>query len=323
MLENEYSQTKALFTFVKVYFWFILAIYFIASLSFGVFKDGKGSSLQTFGVLALIGVGLYIYLLVKYGVRRKSLQLYLMNLATGDAVQALESGRRYYSIRRKGLTGADGSGLTIYDEQAIQNDILSFMHGGTRTVDYNLDENAFTTTKMLMAVGCAAVFIGTAYFISPKSQAEPLSSEVTTTNSDYVVESAPQQVQQTEAVSSSFVREEETQPAVTSQENSTATADSLQQAADVEANTHDEVASASSENLDVLGTWVGTLGEKPFVLQIEKAEGGKLTGWNKTGTNKRPVAGILKESAEAGSNVKYELTLNEPGSDKWDGTEVV
>lgn len=321
MLENEYSQTKTLFTFVKVYFWFILAVYFVASLAFGLFKDDKGGRLQTFGILTVISIAAYVYLLMKYGLRRKSLQLYLMNLASGDAVQALESGRRFYSIRRKGLSGADGSGLTIYDEQAIQNDILSYIHGGTRTINYDTTENPFTPTKMLMATGCAVAFIGIAYFISPKSHAESLPTEVTTTSNDYAIEQGPQQVQHTETVLPNTNQENEVKLDKTVQEQPATTPDSLQHNAEAEAEPITNEANTNSipQNLDILGTWVGTLGEKPFVLHIDKAGEGGLTGWNKTGNNKRPVTGTVKELSELNSNVKYELKINEPGSDKWDG----
>jgi hypothetical protein len=40
--------------------------------------------------------------------------------------QALTFGRIYYSIKRKGIMGAGGGGLTIYDESAINNDISAY-----------------------------------------------------------------------------------------------------------------------------------------------------------------------------------------------------
>lgn len=320
MLENDYSQTRTIFTFVKVYFWLIFAVYFIAAIAFGVFKDDKGSSLQTFGILTVLGIGLYIYLLLKYGVRRKSLQLYLMHLANGDAVQALEAGRRYYSIRRKGLSGADGSGLAIYDEQAIQNDIVAFMHGGTRNIDYDATENAFTPTKLLMAAGCAVLFIGTAYFIAPKSQAEPLAAVNVPANfSDYSNDPGPQQAQELQATLPTSTQGTEEQTAEKVVEQSNLQPDSLQQETERITVSDEDAPSSDEQNLDVLGTWNGTLGGKTFVLQIDETAGGKVTGWNKTGDNKRPVTGTVTALTEDNSNVKYELTLNEPGSDKWDG----
>ena len=289
----------------------------MAAVAFGLFKDDKSGGMQAFSVLTVLGILVYIYLLAKYGVRKKFLQLYLINLSTGDAVQALETGRRYYSIRRKGLTGADGSGLTIYDEQAIHNDITSFAHGGTRSIDYDSAETAFTPTKMLMAAGLVALSVGVVYLISPKYNTGP-STEVVAANVDYKVESESQQIQSQEVITATSIQENEEQVDISVQQKAVAL-DSVQQSTEVESSVAKEASSSAEQNLDVIGTWIGTLGQKPFVLHIDEAVGGKLTGWNKTGNNKRPVTGDLREFAERDSNVKYELTINEPGSDKWDG----
>jgi hypothetical protein len=52
---------------------------------------------------------------------------YVERLLAKDKAFALELGRRYYSMKRGGVfLGADGSRCTIYDEQAIANEINSY-----------------------------------------------------------------------------------------------------------------------------------------------------------------------------------------------------
>ncbi|MCR5888361.1 hypothetical protein LRS06_11415 [Hymenobacter sp. J193] len=323
MLENEYATNKSVFSFFKVYFWVLFLVSLLAAAAFGVFKDGKGSGLQIFGLLTLFGVGAYVYVLLKLGVSLKALQVYLNNLASGDAVQALEAGRRYYSIKRKGLTGADGSGLTIYDEQAIQNDLTSFMHGGTSSIDYNAAENPFTPTKMVIATCCSVVLIGITYFLSPKSHAESLGSDSTSADGYYASQDQP--VAQTDTFRIDAYQQDQRQ-LVSTQKQPALASDSVEQNLITSSTTEqaviasEEAPISNEQNADIVGTWIGTLGDKPFVLHVDETIGGKLTGWNKTGNNKRPVTGSVKEFTEQGSNVKYELILNEPGSDKWDGS---
>ncbi|MDU0369591.1 TM2 domain-containing protein [Hymenobacter endophyticus] len=77
--------------------------------------------------------------------------------------------------------------------------------------------------------------------------------------------------------------------------------------------------SAEEANGDLVGTWKGTLGDKPFTLHIERVNGNKLTGWNQVDSNRRPVTGTFTDIREDGSAVAFELALREPGTDKWDG----
>jgi hypothetical protein len=95
----------------------------------------------------------------------------------------------------------------------------------------------------------------------------------------------------------------------------TETPRSAEAAADEDAATED----SDAETADLIGTWQGTLGAKPFTLHIESVEGNRLTGWNQVGTNRRPVSGTFTDVREPGSSVAFELALREPGTDKWDG----
>ena len=70
---------------------------------------------------------------------------------------------------------------------------------------------------------------------------------------------------------------------------------------------------------DLVGTWKGTLGEKPFTLHIEAVSGNTLTGWNQVDSNRRPITGTFTDVREEGSAITFELNLREPGTDKWDG----
>ena len=83
----------------------------------------------------------------------------------------------------------------------------------------------------------------------------------------------------------------------------------------------EEAAAESAEEAygDLVGTWKGTLGDKPFTLHIATINGNKLTGWNQVDSNRRPVTGTFTDIREDGSAVAFELALREPGTDKWDG----
>lgn len=84
----------------------------------------------------------------------------------------------------------------------------------------------------------------------------------------------------------------------------------------------DEEAAAESKDAatgDLVGTWQGTLGNKPFTLHIETVNGNRLTGWNQVDNNRRLVTGTFIDVREDGSAIAFELALREPGTDKWDG----
>ncbi|QEC78352.1 hypothetical protein [Mucilaginibacter ginsenosidivorax] len=76
----------------------------------------------------LIGIFFYAYFLLKYFLTLKTLKNYLKALKSKEAQQALTYGRIYYSVKRKGLFAADGSGLTSQDENAIHNDISVYLN---------------------------------------------------------------------------------------------------------------------------------------------------------------------------------------------------
>jgi len=78
-------------------------------------------------LIAFIGVAIVVILLVALYIwnnNKRSLQanilwdLYQKALRSGEKQHALQAGRRYYSHLR-------GGRLTIYDEQAINNDLLA------------------------------------------------------------------------------------------------------------------------------------------------------------------------------------------------------
>jgi hypothetical protein len=74
------------------------------------------------------------------------------------------------------------------------------------------------------------------------------------------------------------------------------------------------------ENRIIIGTYLGMIGKKDFKLFIEKVEGDNIEGYNVTGTNKRPVKGlILKKWNDGDHTTVFKLILTEPGDDKWDG----
>ena len=69
----------------------------------------------------------------------------------------------------------------------------------------------------------------------------------------------------------------------------------------------------------MIGTWQGTLGSKPFTLQIDEVNGNEITGWNQVGNNRRPITGSFTDVSTPDTNVHFKLFLREPGTDKWDG----
>ena len=70
----------------------------------------------------------------------------------------------------------------------------------------------------------------------------------------------------------------------------------------------------------LIGTWKGTLEDKEIVISIESIGGGEITGYNIVAGNKRALKGTYKDGEWAQPCSKaYDVTLNEPGDDKWDG----
>lgn len=70
----------------------------------------------------------------------------------------------------------------------------------------------------------------------------------------------------------------------------------------------------------LVGTWEGTMSGKKLTVVIEKVIGTEVIGYNILGTNKRPLKGKLKVAAwDQPCSKAYDVVLNEPGDDKWDG----
>lgn len=74
------------------------------------------------------------------------------------------------------------------------------------------------------------------------------------------------------------------------------------------------------ENQYIIDTYDGTIGKKTFKLVIEKINGETVEGYNETGSNKRPVKGqIVNKWKKSANTTGFNIILNEPGDNKWDG----
>lgn len=91
-----------------------------------LFKVGASDRQSFIWVWSIGGIILYSYMLLKYYVLIKALTKYINALRSKEFQVALTYGRVYYSVKRKGIFKGDDSGLTIYDEQAISNDIAAY-----------------------------------------------------------------------------------------------------------------------------------------------------------------------------------------------------
>ncbi|MDB5116371.1 MAG: hypothetical protein JWQ79_1863 [Mucilaginibacter sp.] len=124
MLENKLFALKLTLNFIRYGFPPILIIFIVWGIKlFDVTPDQT----ITYVITTTIGSAvIYLYFLGKYYLLVKTLTNYINALKIQDFTQALTFGRSYYSIERKGIKGAGGSGLTIYDETAINNDISAY-----------------------------------------------------------------------------------------------------------------------------------------------------------------------------------------------------
>lgn len=124
MLEQNLSTAQWTLKMVNRYFLPVWAVISIVAVLL-VKEEGEGLS-KGLIILGLIGVASYFYFRFKYYLQVKLLSNYVTALQQRSFGEALSFGRQYYSVKRKGFLGADGSGLTIYDEQAISNDINAY-----------------------------------------------------------------------------------------------------------------------------------------------------------------------------------------------------
>ena len=116
------AQTRLSFT--KRYFWIIWAIG--AFVIIMLLKSDGESFIMSIGIAGVFSLILYFYLLMKYSAEVKALGNYVGAQRNKNFSEALGFSMQYCLMRRKGIAGADGSGLTIYDEQAISNDIAAY-----------------------------------------------------------------------------------------------------------------------------------------------------------------------------------------------------
>jgi flagellar biosynthesis GTPase FlhF len=78
--------------------------------------------------------------------------------------------------------------------------------------------------------------------------------------------------------------------------------------------------STSIENSILINQYSGTLGNKTFKLEIEKVDDDNIEGYNITGEKRRPVKGfVLTKWLDVDDTKVFNLVLNEPGDDEWDG----
>ena len=71
----------------------------------------------------------------------------------------------------------------------------------------------------------------------------------------------------------------------------------------------------------MIGSWIGEMGGKKFILQVDSVSGNQISGFNISGKTRRPVKGTFKTNLESsdGFSESYVVELKEPGDDKWDG----
>jgi hypothetical protein len=124
MLENRLYGLKATLNFFRYGAPFILIVFITLGYKFLNVTDDQTTTYIIFSIIA--SVVIYGYFCGKYYLLVNALSKYLNSLKSHDFSSALSFGRMYYSINRKGILGADGSGLTIYDESAINNDISAY-----------------------------------------------------------------------------------------------------------------------------------------------------------------------------------------------------
>ena len=122
MLENEYSYLKMKFNSILI----ISPMLILAVIIWYVNKTKDNDVFLCASIIAVVGIVLTGYLLLRCFSERKVLGNYLECLKTKQFQDALYYGRMYYSIKRVGLKGSDGEGLTVYDETAINNDISAY-----------------------------------------------------------------------------------------------------------------------------------------------------------------------------------------------------
>jgi hypothetical protein len=80
---------------------------------------------------------------------------------------------------------------------------------------------------------------------------------------------------------------------------------------------------SDTEFKELLGIYKGEMGGKLLTIEITSIVNGIVDGFNVLANNKRPLKGRVTETNERADGPDYfkgfDVVLNEPGDDKWDG----
>jgi uncharacterized pyridoxamine 5'-phosphate oxidase family protein len=85
-------------------------------------QSSEGNPVASFLVVIVAGIGIYFYVTARAKKLKELKEEYDNALCGADKKRALNAGRAYYAFLRKKKI------LTIYDEQAISNDLQSMDH---------------------------------------------------------------------------------------------------------------------------------------------------------------------------------------------------
>lgn len=122
MLENDLNFLKIKLNILKIalpILSLLVTVWYIST------TEDKNPVIATILLIIFTG-GCSAYMIFKCNAERRILDSYLMALKSKQFDGALHYGRMYYGIKRNGINGASGAGLTVYDEQAINNDITAY-----------------------------------------------------------------------------------------------------------------------------------------------------------------------------------------------------
>lgn len=126
MLENNLAGLK--FTVKAILYGFPFAWILI---SYWILYDNGISSGSIWASIVVGGLG-YAFFLLRYTAQKRALENYIEALQTQQFNEAIDYGRSYYGMKRNGIKGAGGEGLTEKDEQAINNDMNAYRTTKTR-----------------------------------------------------------------------------------------------------------------------------------------------------------------------------------------------
>lgn len=122
MLENNLKFARIELKTIK-----ILAPLFLLVASIWYLTTSKDQDkMLCLVILIVIGGLIGAFVILRSYTKKVSLERYVVALKNKQFDEALNCGRVYYAVKRNGLKGASGDGLTIYDEQAIANDISAY-----------------------------------------------------------------------------------------------------------------------------------------------------------------------------------------------------